>query len=120
MACPICCAGVIMPGGGLPCDIRGVATTCGREMGVACAMFGVDECILGVPAGWLCWLPRADMLGAMGTPMGWFWTTEDGRGGLAACPMFELECCMATPAMPMGEDAFWGVLCRTIGDETWG
>jgi len=34
--------------------------------------------------------------------------------------MFELECCMATPAMPMGDDAFWGVFCRTMGDDTWG
>ena len=41
------------------------------------------------------------MLCDMGTAMGWFWTTDDGRGGLAA--MLELDCCMAT--LPgMGED----------------
>lgn len=119
MACPICCAAVIIPGGGLACVMRGFGTTCGREIGVACAMFGVAEGILGVPAGWLCWLPRADMLGAMGTPIGWFWTTDGGLAGLAAaCPMFEFECCMATPAIPIGEDAVCGVFCRTIGDET--
>lgn len=84
-------------------------------------MFGVALGILGVPPAWLCWLPRADMLGAIGAAIGWLCTTDGGRGGLPACPpMFELECCMATPAMPIGDDAVCGVFCRTIGDDTCG
>ena len=107
-----------MPGGGLPCDIRGVCAIWGRLMGVACDMFGVALGILGVPDGWLCWLPRADMLVAIAADMGgWFWTTEDGRGGLP--PMLEVECCMAT-FPTIGDDMLWGVCCRTIGDEAVG
>lgn len=64
-------APAIMPGGGLACDMRGVGTPWGREMGVACAIFGVALGILGVPPAWLCWLPRADMLGAIGAAIGW-------------------------------------------------
>ena len=83
-------------------------------MGVPCAMLGVALGTLGVPAGWLCWLPRADMLWVMGTPATWwFWTTDGGLGGL---PMLEFECCMATPGT-MGDDAVWGVFCRMMGEE---
>lgn len=73
MACPICCGvGVMTPAGGLACVMRGVGTTWGRVIGVAWGMLGVAEGTRGVPAAWLCWLPRADIDGAMGTPMGWF------------------------------------------------
>jgi len=98
----------IMPGGGLACVILGVAI--GRFIGV----FG----ILGVPPGWLCWLPLADMPADIGTDIGpWFCTTDDGLGGLP--PIAELVCCMGT--LPtMGDDMFWGVPWRTTGDETGG
>jgi hypothetical protein len=66
---PAICWPAIMPGGGLAWVMRGVGTTCGLVMGVACATLGVALGILGVPAAWLCWLPRADMLTAMGTAM---------------------------------------------------
>ncbi len=85
-------------------------------MGVAtCCMLGVVCRCRGVPPAWLCWLPRADMLTAMGTAMGgWFCTTDGGRAGLP--PMLEPEACMET-APTIGEDMFCGVFCRTIGDD---
>ena len=75
---------------------------------------GVAFATLGVPAGWLCWLPRADMLGAMGTDMPWwFCTTDADLGGLP--PMLEFECCMGAPTI--GDDAVCGVFCRMMGDD---
>lgn len=89
----------------------------GRLIGVPCAICGVALGMRGVPAGWLCWLPRADILGAMGAPIApWFWTTEGGRAGLPA-PMPELVCCIGT-CPTMGDDMFCcGVFCRATGEE---
>lgn len=58
------------------------------------------------------------MLAAMGADIvGWFWTTEDGLGGLT--PMPELECCIAT-FPTIGDDRCCGVFWRTMGDEAAG
>ncbi len=122
------CWGVIMPGGaagGLDWPMRGVWTTSccccwGRLLGVAtCCMLGVAWGWRGVLDVWLCWLPRADRLTAMGTaPMGgWFCTTDDGLAGLA--PMLEPDDCIEAPPT-MGDDMFWGVFWRTMGDEAAG
>ena len=54
MGCAICGPLVIMPGGGLAWDMRGVATMAGLDMGVAWDMLGVTFCIRGVLDGWLC------------------------------------------------------------------
>jgi hypothetical protein len=68
----------------------------------------------GVLEGWLCWLPLADMFGAIGTDIAWFWATEGGLGGLAATA--EPDCCMGT--LPtMGDDIFCGVPCLPTGEE---
>src|SRR3569833_275978 len=106
--CCCCCCGVSIPRCGLAWAMRGVwAICCGRLMGVAtCCMLGVACGCRGVPAGWLCWLPRDDMLTDMGTAMPWwFCTTDDGRGGLP--PILEPDPvdCIDTPPT-MGDDMF--------------
>src|SRR5262249_44251762 len=96
--------------------MRGVAAIAGRGIGVAFVMLGVALGILGGPDGWLCWLPLADVLTAIGADMGgWGCTTEGGLGGLAAT--FDVDRCIDA-LLAMGEDTECGVPWRTTGDDT--
>jgi hypothetical protein len=71
IGCPICDPVAIIGGGGLAWLIRGVCIAA-RPIGVACPpILGVLFGIRGVPDGWLCWLPRPDMLCDIGADIGW-------------------------------------------------